>query len=241
MRVAILSDIHGNLTAFEAVLADLRLTAPDLILHGGDLADSGSSPIEILDQIRDLAWPGVLGNTDEILIDPESLETFAAQSPAPPTIWAAVRNIATATRDLLGEDRIAWLRTLPRFQSHPTFALTHATPQSCWQAPSPKATEADLEATYRSLDRPTVVFAHTHIPSIRHLPGQPTLLLNTGSVGLSYDGDHRASYLLLDDSMPSIRRVAYDLDRELTLLTASSLPGAAWTARMLRTGSPQMP
>lgn len=62
MRIAIVSDIHGNLTALEAVLADLRQTSPDLILHGGDLADSGSSPVEIVDRIRDLGWQGVVGN-----------------------------------------------------------------------------------------------------------------------------------------------------------------------------------
>ena len=72
MRIAIVSDIHGNQTAFEAVLADLRQTAPDLILHGGDLADSGTSPKEIVDCIRDLGWQGLIGNTDEILCTPES-------------------------------------------------------------------------------------------------------------------------------------------------------------------------
>ena len=51
MRIAIVSDIHGNRTAFEAVLADLRQTSPDLILHGGDLADAGASPVEIVDRI----------------------------------------------------------------------------------------------------------------------------------------------------------------------------------------------
>ena len=56
MRIAIVSDIHGNQTAFEAVLADLRQTSPDLILHGGDLADGGASPAEIVDRIRDLGW-----------------------------------------------------------------------------------------------------------------------------------------------------------------------------------------
>ena len=66
MRIAILSDIHGNRTAFEAVLKDLRNMAPDLVLHGGDLAGSGSGPAEIVDQIRDLGRQGVLGNTDEI-------------------------------------------------------------------------------------------------------------------------------------------------------------------------------
>ena len=72
MRIAIVSDIHGNRTAFEAVLADLQQAAPDLIFHGGDIADGGSSPTEIVDRIRDLGWPGVMGNTDEMLVRPES-------------------------------------------------------------------------------------------------------------------------------------------------------------------------
>jgi predicted phosphodiesterase len=73
MRVAVLSDIHGNLTAFQAVLSDLRRVSPDLVLHGGDLSDGGSSPIEILDAIRGLGWAGVMGNTDEMLVRPDSL------------------------------------------------------------------------------------------------------------------------------------------------------------------------
>jgi len=81
MRIAILSDIHGNLTAFEAVIADLRQTAPDLILHGGDLADGGTGPVEIVDQIRGRGWQGVQGNRDEVLWRPESLEEFAQQTP----------------------------------------------------------------------------------------------------------------------------------------------------------------
>ena len=80
MRIAIVSDIHGNRTAFEAVLADLRETAPDLVVHGGDLADSGASPVEIVDRVRDLGWAGVAGNTDELLFRPASLAEFAAQS-----------------------------------------------------------------------------------------------------------------------------------------------------------------
>jgi 3',5'-cyclic AMP phosphodiesterase CpdA len=59
------------LTALEAVLADLQQTSPDLILHGGDLADGGSRPAETVDRIRDLGWQGVMGNTDEMLCRPE--------------------------------------------------------------------------------------------------------------------------------------------------------------------------
>src|ERR1700736_1766878 len=105
MRIAIVSDIHGNRTAFEAVLADLRQTAPDVILHGGDLADSGSSSVEIVDQIRDLGWHGVVGNTDEMLFRPESLTEFAKQSPALQPLFAAIEEMAVATREALGEAR----------------------------------------------------------------------------------------------------------------------------------------
>ena len=241
MRVAVVSDIHGNLTAFEAVLADVRQCSPDLVLHGGDLADIGSSPVEIVDHIRSLGWPGVMGNTDEMLVQPDSLEEFARQSSAPPVLWDMIRQIASATRSSLGEKRLAWLSELPRVRTQADFALVHATPESCWRTPPTEATDAELEKLYGSLGRPIVIFGHTHRPLIRNIAGQPRLLINTGSVGLSYDGDPRASYLLLDESIPSIRRVDYNVEKELKALASCGLPGAEWTAIMLRKSSPQMP
>jgi len=62
MRIAIISDVHDNVTAFEAVLADLGEASPDLVLHGGDLVSGGSSPAEVVDRVRDLGWLGVFGN-----------------------------------------------------------------------------------------------------------------------------------------------------------------------------------
>lgn len=240
MRVAVLSDIHGNLTAFEAVLAELQRLAPDVVLHGGDLADTGSSPVEVVDRIRELGWQGVMGNTDQMLVDPESLETFASQSAAPAALWNTVREIAQETRSRLGEQRLAWLRTLPLIQySAGIIALVHASPQSYWRAPPEDASEAMLEEVYGVLDQPVVAFGHTHRPFVRGI-GQRRLA-NSGSVGLPYDGDPRASFLLFEDGVPSIRRVAYDMERELRALAASGMPGAAWTARMLRTAAPQSP
>ena len=67
------------------------------------------------------------------------------------------------------------------------------------------------------------------------------LVANTGSVSLSYDGDYRAAYLVLDDSTLAIRRVEYDLDRELKALAVCRLPHADWIAKMLTSASPQMP
>jgi predicted phosphodiesterase len=238
MRTAILSDIHGNLTAFEAVLADLRETSPDRILHGGDLADMGANPVEIVDRIRDLGWPGVAGNGEEALSTPETLEEFASHSTAPPSLWSAVREFMSASRDLLGDDRLTWLRNLPRIHLDREFALVHASPESPWRAPGPEASDIDLESTYATLAASVVVYGHIHRPFIRQAK---ILVANTGSVGLPYDGDPRASYLLLDDSQPTVRRIEYDIDQELRRLSASNLPHTGWIARTIRSASPQMP
>lgn len=239
MRIAIISDIHGNLTAFEAVLADLRGTAPDLIFHGGDLADSGSSPVEIVDRVRDLGWRGVIGNTDEMLATPETLEKFASQSSAPAVLWSAIREMAAATRAALGDERIAWLRSLPLVQTHGAMALVHASPESRWKAPAPEASDAELESVYSPLGKPVAVYGHIHRSFVRSVTN--TVVANTGSVSLSYDGDRRAAYLLLDESTPTIRRVEYDVEKEIKRLAGSGLPHFEWVAKMLETGRPQMP
>jgi len=239
MRIAIVSDIHGNRTAFEAVLADLRETSPDLILHGGDLADGGASPAEIVDRIRELGWQGVAGNTDEMLWRPESLVEFAQLSPKLQPLFAVIEEMAAATRATLGAERLAWLRDLPRMQIHSPMALVHASPGSLWSAPAPEASEAELESVYGPLGQPIAIYGHIHRSYIRSVSGMT--VANTGSVSLSYDRDRRAAYLLLDESKPEIRRVEYDLDREIQALSGCGLPHAEWVARILESGCAQMP
>ena len=239
MRIAIVSDIHGNLTAFSAVLADLRRTSPDLVFHGGDVTHGGAGAAEIVDRIRDLAWPGVVGNTDEMLFRPEALEEFAKQSSAPPALWDAIREVAAADREALGDQRLAWMRSLPPAQFQGPMALVHASPQSCWRSPAPEAAAAELESAYAPLGRPIAVYAHIHRPFVRSLAA--LTVINTGSVSLSYDGDRRAAYLLLDEARPSIRRVEYDVEREVKALAVSRLPHADWFARILATARPQVP
>ena len=239
MRIAIVSDIHGNRTAFEAVLADLGQTAPDLIFHGGDLCHAGASPAEIVDRIRELGWPGVLGNTDEMLFKPESLEEFAKQAPKLQSLVAVIREMSMATLEALGKERLDWLRDLPRIQNHGPMALVHASPGNLWRAPAPDSSDAELESVYSPLDRPIAVYGHIHRSYIRSASGM--IVANTGSVSLSYDGDRRAAYLLLDDYKPTIRRVEYDLDKELAALSTCGLPHSDWIAKILSSGSPQMP
>jgi putative phosphoesterase len=235
VRVAIVSDIHGNLTAFEAVLADLRKTSPDLIFHGGDLPHGGSRPAEIVDRIRDLGWQGVLGNTDEMLFRPESLTEFMKESP----LRIVIEEMAEATREALGEERLAWLRGLPFRQVHGSMALVHASPESCWRAPMPEAGDAELESAYSPLGKPVAVYGHIHRSFLRTVSSMT--VVNTGSVSLSHDGDRRAAYLLLDDTTPTIRRVEYDVDLELKTLSSCGLPHSGWIAKMLQSGRPEMP
>jgi putative phosphoesterase len=239
MRIAIVSDIHGNLTAFEAVLADLRETSPDLIFHGGDLPHGGSSPSEVVDSIRDLGWPGVLGNTDEMLFKRESLKEFASHSPNLQPMWAVIEEMAEATCQTLGEERLAWLSHLPLTQIHPPIALVHASPESTWRGPAHTASAAELESTYGPLGQPIAVYGHIHHSFIRKC--SVITVANTGSVSLSYDGDRRAAYLLLDDCNPTIRRVEYDVEKEIKALSTCGLPHSDWIAKMLESAGPQMP
>jgi predicted phosphodiesterase len=239
MRVAIVSDIHGNRTAFEAVLADLRVTAPDLVLHGGDLADAGSSPVEIVDRIRDLGWQGVMGNTDEMLARPESLAQFAEHTPGFAPWRAMVERMALATRDALGDERLAWLRALPRAHVHDALALVHASSDDAWRSPTPESDDAAFMSAYAPLGKSLAVYGHIHRPFVRRVADM--IVANAGSVSLSYDGDRRASYLLVDDGVPSVRRVEYDVEREIESLCTCGLPHSDWVAKILSSGKLAMP
>ncbi len=239
MRIAIVSDIHGNLTAFEAVLRDLRSMAPDLIFHGGDLADAGANPVEIVDRIQQLGWPGVLGNTDEMLFRPEALAEYSRQSPAMQPLLPLIADMAAFTRGRLGATRVQWLSQLPTLQKVDGLALVHASLETAWRAPGPEAADEVLRSTYGSLAESTIVYGHIHQPFVRRV--DHWTLVNSGSVSLSYDGDPRASYAIVDDGIASIRRVGYEVEREVDGLSRSGLPHWQWMAKILQSARPQLP
>jgi putative phosphoesterase len=235
MRVAIVSDVHGNLTAFEAVLADMQRWAPDLVLHGGDLALMGAQPAEVVDQVRELGWTGVVGNTDEILWRPQEQPR---QEELAPKLGALLRLIfheyRPATLELLGEERIAWLRKLPAQQRLEDLVLVHAAPGDLWRAPMSDAEDDELSATYEPLDAATAVYGHIHRPYARTMTR--LTVANSGSAGMPWDGDPRASYLLIEDGQPRLMRVEYDVEREAALLLVSGYPDAPRLVEMRRRG-----
>ena len=233
MRLAIISDIHGNRTALAAVLTDLKQVSPDLVIHGGDLA-SGSHDAEIVDQIRSLGWPGVVGNTDEMLWKPERLTQIGAQSPAIKRLLDALADRIPVMRTSLGDKRVQWLQSLPLRYANEFVTVVHAGPDDCWQSPMLEATDEELESVYGPLHAPIVVYGHIHRPFIRRL--KSFVVANSGSVSLAYDGDRRAKYILIDGQEVGIRRVEYDIEKAIDDLKRSGLPDAAWIIHVLRAG-----
>jgi len=236
MRIAIISDVHGNLTALDAVLSDLHQQKPDAIFHGGDLPYGGSNPAEVIDCIVQEGWEGVLGNTDEMLWDSSARPALETSAPKlKPLFKVLFEMCGPATRKMIGEPRLAWLRQLPMELRHGNLMLMHASPGNLWRAPMDMAEDAELETTYGKLNAEIVVYCHIHRPFIRQVG--PMTVCNTGSVGAPYDGDPRASYLMIDDGKPAIRRVAYDVEKEVGRLLASDYPYKEWISDMRRKAS----
>jgi putative phosphoesterase len=215
MKVAIVSDVHGNLVALEAVLADLERVRPDLVVHGGDLAFNGPHPAECVDRIRELGWPGVIGNMDQ------ALETHRHE---PRVGWAAER---------LGSDRNAWLQALPmEWRDGSDIALVHAVPGDLWRGIQPDTDDAELRAIYGPLGARIAVYCHVHRPYVR--PIGDLTVANTGSVALPMDGITRASYLLIEDGRPEVRRVDHDVERSVADVLASDMPESELVASLYR-------
>jgi putative phosphoesterase len=226
MRVAIVSDIHGNLPALEAVVADLAQTEPDQVVLGGDLALGGPHAPEVVDRLRELGWPSVLGNTDAALSGLEAIPPAARGGFIP--------KVAAHTSKILGPERTAWLTGLPMEWRADDLVVVHAVPGDCWAIVSHDSSDATLRQTYSVPVAPIVTYGHIHHAFVRRL-GDLTVV-NSGSVSLSLDGDVRASYVIVDGDQVEHRRVDYDLEKVAGDYFSSGYPMADSYVSWLRTG-----
>jgi len=226
MRVAVLSDIHGNLLALEAVLADLEAAGgAEAVVIAGDLCLDGPQPRETLQRLRALGFPMVQGNTDrDLALDPAA--TAASEQVA----------LLDWTRQALGEDGLAYLRQLPfayRVQGPDAdqgILIVHANPKTQDDPLRPFAPEGQiapfLDAV--SADVAVVAFGHLHLPFTREV-GR-LLLADISSVGLPKDGDRRAGYGLITwaDGGWTVeqRRVEYPVEEVVAQLREAAPPDA---------------
>ncbi len=240
MRIAVISDIHGNLAALHAVLADLESQEVDEVLVGGDLAQGGRQPAEVLDLLIDRRWPAVVGNADALFIQVAD-GTHAGKAPeksdldpVPSARWALAR---------LRSEHLAYLRSLPMVVRRPVpggdFALVHATPWSVDDVVPADAPEALATRMLAQARARFVAYGHLHSAYQRVLPGG--LLASVGGVSGSNDQDPRPTYTIFTFSAEvtaEVRRVEYDVDAELVALERAGYPLSEGQRRWMRLGGP---
>jgi putative phosphoesterase len=213
MRVAVLSDIHGNLPALQAVLGELPEV--DAVVVGGDVA-AGPLPAETLDALAELDARCVQGNADRLMVaafdagaDPAELDDPIARLDA----WCAQR-ITRAHRDALA----AYEPTV----SLDGILFCHGSPRSDEEIITAISPEARLAPMFEGVSEGVVVCGHTHHQFDRDVLGKR--LVNAGSVGMPYEDAAAAYWLLLVDGEPSLRRTDYDIDAAVARLRASGFP-----------------
>jgi predicted phosphodiesterase len=241
-RIAVLSDIHGNLVALEAVRAILRKERPDALMICGDLALNGPDPAGAIDAIRELEADGALvvaGNTDIAVADFDYAAAFPSMMDGVPE---SIRSAAEWAHDELGDARIDWLRRLPaerRLRLGDTLLLaTHGSPGSQTEG-FDGALEANVTIERASrTDARVICCGHTHLPEVRDLGWK--LIVNAGSTGYVFDGDPTASWATIDVSgeevTAEIRRTEFDALAVSNALSARGLPGDVYRAATVRTG-----
>jgi diadenosine tetraphosphatase ApaH/serine/threonine PP2A family protein phosphatase len=196
--LALLYDVHANLPALEAVLADADDSGADRFLLGGDYAVFGAWPVQTVERLRELDATWIRGNVDRWAAQPDDDEI-------PDPIRGAVARCA----ELLGAQAVAELAALPAQLVVDGVRYCHASPLSDMRGFSPAPDASDSELLAGAGER-RVVFGHTHVQFSR-TTDEGVELLNPGSVGIPLDGDHRAAYALVaNDGTIAMRRVAYD-------------------------------
>jgi Calcineurin-like phosphoesterase superfamily domain len=209
-----------------------------VVILGGDLVLMGPQPAEVVDLVRELGWPGVVGNTDEMLWRPELRALRLEQAPRLAALTEVMFDrYPPFTRERLGKERLDWLTALPAEHRLDELCVVHASPGDLWRAPMPDADDEKLERTYGDLGARIVVYGHIHRPFVRRL-ADSLVVANSGSVGVPWDGDPRAGYLLIEEGEPQVIRVEYDVEREIAALEESGHPDVPRLAEMRRRGRP---
>lgn len=246
MRYALISDIHANLPALEAVLADIAGRAGVTgTYHLGDLVGYAPWPDETVALIARSAIPGVAGNYDSTVATDYKHCGCRYEDPVQETLshvsygWTRA-HVSPEAKRFLGSLPFR-IDILPNggHLAGPRLVLVHGTPTLntvYWTEGRSDDFCLKMAALAELKKGDVIVFGHTHLPWHREIQG--IHFVNTGSVGRPKDGDWRAGYVLLSMDERSVavevRRVEYDLDRAMAGIRASELPDEF--AEYLRTG-----
>jgi predicted phosphodiesterase len=241
-RVAVLSDVHGNLAALEAVRKAIKKEKPDAVIVAGDHVMNGPDPAGAVDALREMEASGatiVQGNTDVAVADFDYGAAFPWYADGvPDTVVAA----AEWAHDALGDDRVGWLRRLPserRLMLDDTMVLAcHASPGSQTQGFDAQLDPSVMLERISRTDARVICCGHTHVPEVRDLGWK--IIVNDGSAGYVFDGDPTASWALVEidgeEVRSEIRRAEFDTMAVANAISARGLAGDVYRAATVRTG-----
>jgi len=217
MKVCVLSDIHSNLDAFQAVLKDMPKV--DSIICAGDFVGYGAEPNEVVELARSKDMRAVLGNHDHgaIAREKSGFNPLAAQA----LLW---------TSEKLKGANAKYLRGLPEQLSMALGGkrvfVVHGSPRDpLYEYVFPDVSNQELFQLTKDVAADVVILGHTHAPMTRMIQGK--LVVNPGSVGQPRDRDPRASYAVLDikgEVEVTQRRVVYNIEKTATKIKSAGLP-----------------
>jgi putative phosphoesterase len=223
MRIAIISDIHGNLPAIEAVLADVADQHPDAVYCLGDLVGYGASPNEVTERIRTDGMPTIMGNYDDGVGFERDECGCAYRDPSDQELGD--RSLAW-TKIHTSPDNKAFLRTLLkelRFEADgKRVLLVHGSPRKINEYLFEDRPLWSFQRLAASSNADIIAFGHTHKPYQKLVDG--VLFVNAGSVGKPKDLDWRACWVMLDRRTVTFRRVSYDVAKAAAAIRATELP-----------------
>jgi putative phosphoesterase len=242
VRIAALSDIHGNLPALQEVRKAMDAARPDYVAICGDLVFNGPDPAGAVDLVRELERAGafvICGNTDLAVTDGDYTAAFPWFTDGAPDSTVVAAEWA---RDQLGDERVDYLRHLPwerRLRIDDTLVLfCHASPGSLTDGLPAELDPVVTVDRVSKTDAAVIVCGHTHLPEVREF-GWRTIV-NDGSAGYVFDGDPTASWALIEidagQVKAEIQRTTYDVMAAANALSARGLPGDVYRAATIRTG-----
>jgi putative phosphoesterase len=230
MRVAVLSDIHGNLVGLDACLADLHAQGgADAIVAAGDLCVDGPKPKKVLQRLEEVGAQAVRGNTDRELAALDDARFDPTE----------IAQLDWARRDL-GEKWLQWLNDLPFAirigEENNQLLVVHANPTNDHEHLWPDADDAMLERLVDGERATAIAFGHLHLPYVRVWRGK--MLVNVASAGLPKDGDARAGYAIFTERNGGWevkhRRVEFDVKKVATQLADCGIPDSGELIATLR-------
>ena len=210
-RLAILSDIHGNSIALEAVLTDLAQFHVDQIVIAGDIINWGPFSAPVVERVAREGWPVIRGNSEYYLLDydtPRAPIEWSEPGQFPLLPWLR-RQLSGRCHNIVA----GWPDTLSlRFPDAPPLRVVHGSPRDNKEPIFPSTAESEINAMFAGVQEETIIAGHTHITMDRRVAGRH--IVNPGSAGNPVDGLFTVSYMLLDGNAEgwcaTLRRVAFD-------------------------------